>query len=130
MNKGQLLPVRAKRNPPIIVELAPARLPMRFMAPETDAAYLPPTSMQEAHACGITRSLKKDAAAINAMAAFTSGMRAASNKNRPAPRKPALAISLRVRAMLPVHMVMRELAMPQNKEPIPLNRSGITAYLA
>src|SRR4051794_17543393 len=113
-----------------MVELAPARLPIRFIAPETDAAYFPPTSMQEAHACGMTRSLKNAAAAMNAMVEFTSGMWAASDRKTPAPSSPEHDISLRVRAMLPVQPVTRAEIMPQNRDPMPLKSNGNTAYFA
>src|SRR6185369_7226398 len=113
-----------------MVELAPARFPIRFMAPETDAAYRPPTSMHDAQACGTTRSLKNAAAAINAIVVFTSGMRAANERKQPAPSKPVHAIHFRVRAVLPVHAVTRLEINPQNSEPIPLNSNGNTAYFA
>ena len=130
MNKGQFLTVFDKRYPPIMVELAPARLPIRFIVPATEAAYFPPTSMHDAQACGTTRSLKNAAAAMNAMVVFTSGMWAATERKTPAPRKPVQAMNFRVRAMLPVQTVTRPATNPQNREPIPLNKSGKTAYFA
>ena len=50
--------------PPTCGATNPARLPIMFIEPETVPAYRPPTSIQVAHAPGITRSLKKLANAM------------------------------------------------------------------
>lgn len=48
MNRFQSLPVCVSRNPPTIVDVTPARLPIRFIVPETDSAYFRPASMHDA----------------------------------------------------------------------------------
>ena len=49
-------------------EIAPPILPAMFIAPESEPACVPPTSMQVAQAPGITRSLEKLAMPIASVA--------------------------------------------------------------
>ena len=61
--------------------------------------------MHDAQACGITRSLKNDAAAIIAIVALMPSMRVASIRKLPAPTNPVIAMIFRVRTSSPVSRV-------------------------
>ena len=86
--------------------------------------------MHDAQACGITRSLKNDAAAIIAIVALMPDICVASIRKPPAPMKPVHAMILRVRTSFPVRRLMYGVLMPQKSDPSPLKNNGKTAYAA
>ena len=97
---------------------------MRFMTPATEeAAFLPPISMQEAQALGMTQSLKKHAAAMNAMVVLRVVMWLAVVRQTPAMKKPVHAMMRRARVR-PTRRIKKGEMKPEKSEPSPQKKSG------
>src|SRR2546428_11528063 len=79
----------------------PARLPIIFMLPESEPAYLPPTSMHAPQAPGIARSLEKLARPIESMASKGSLIWTETSNSTAALANPMNAMARRVFAVLP-----------------------------
>ena len=78
--------------------------------------------MHDAHACGITRSLKKHAVAIIAIVQLMPSMRVAIIRNDPAPMNPVSAMAFRVRTSSPVNPLTNGVTKPQKSDPRPLKK--------
>src|ERR1700691_1149809 len=72
-------------------EAGAPKLPIIFIAADSVAPYLPPTSMQAPHEPGITRSLLKLASPIAIMAGTGLCMRVETIRRRLAPLNPTYA---------------------------------------
>src|SRR5215471_21209472 len=93
--------------PIIIGPRPPPTLPQKFIAPDRVPAYLPPMSIADAQACGITRSLQKLASAIAPTAYTGSFIHVETTRNPLAPMKPIQAMMRRLLVTLMPDRVSR-----------------------
>src|ERR1039457_823588 len=112
-------------KPPRTGAQKPARLPIMFIDPDTVPAYLPPTSMHDPQAGGITRSLQKLAMPIAAMAQRGSARLMEITIRIDAPRNPPQAIRRRPMRTLPAHFAMRSASVPERSDPRPPHRKSM-----